>query len=471
MAWTDAVGAWPMNSNLKDMLLTTGITPGSAPSYELCKTIYTDHTLGAKIAEMPVKLAMNETRDIDVMDGPGDRVKEKFLNEWEALGCDSVIESCATLSRVYGVASVVLVAEDVDSDKPIEPKDLPSLNIAFNVLDPLNTAGSLVLNQDANAIDFLKPSQVITAAGRPYHRSRAVILMNENPVFLAYSDSAYGFIGRSVYQRILYPLKSFLSTMVANDMVARKAGLLVAKIQQPGGIADRIMAGAMGQKRELLKEGENGEVISIGENDSIESIALMNVDGSLQSSRQNIIEDIAAGAPMPSLLISAQTFAQARGDGTEDAKAVAQYVDGLRKWLRPLYDFFDTVTMYRAWTPEFYETIQNDFPEYKDISYDTAFSQWRKSFTAIWPSFLKEPESEQVEVEKVALEAVLGTFREMNGSLDPENRARMVQWVADNLNDKKKLFSSPLELDYDTLAQYTPPDPQQEAPRAPGMDF
>lgn len=471
MAELDAVAAWPVCSSLKQALEAPDLTPGSAPSYELCKTIYTSHVLGAKIAEMPIKLAMNEARDIEVTNGPGNRVKDRFTQEWEALGCDAVIESCATLSRVYGVASVVLTAEDYPTEKAIEPKDLPKLNIALNVLDPLNTAGSLVLNQDANAIDFLKPSTVITAAGQPYHKSRAVILMNENPVFLAYSDSAYGYVGRSVYQRILYPLKSFVSTMVANDMVARKAGLIVAKIKQPGSISDRVMAAAMGQKREMLKVGENGEVLSVGSEDSIESINLMNVDNSLAASRQNIIEDIAAGAPMPSLLISGQTFAQARGDGTEDAKAVAQYVDGIRRWLRPLYDFFDTICMYRAWTPEFYETIKNDFPEYAKISYETAFSQWRSSFFADWPSFLKEPESQQIEVEKVRYESVLGVFRELAPQADPENRARIFEWVQDNINDSRKLFSAPLNLDLEALAAYTPPSPTAEGPRAPGMDF
>lgn len=471
MAFTDTSGAGFFGADLQKIMNASHIVPGSSPSYELCKLIYTSHVLGAKLAEMPIELAMNEPREIEVTDGPGDRVKAKFLEEWESLGCDDNIASCATLSRVYGVASVVLVAEGVDSNEPIDPQKLPDLNIAFNVLDPLNTAGSLVLNQNANAIDFLKPSTVITAAGQPYHRSRAVILMNERPVFLDYSDSAYGYVGRSVYQRTLQPLKSFLSTMIANDVVARKAGIIVAKIKQPGSIASQLMAGAIKEKRDLLAEAENGNVLSVGENDDIHGIDLMNVDGSLTVSRQNIIEDIAAGAKMPSLLISAATFAQARGDGTEDAKAVAQYIDGIRRWLRPLYDFFDTITMYRAWTPEFYETIQNDFPEYKDVSFETAFSQWRKSFTAIWPSFLKEPESEMVEVEKVSLEALLGVFREMNGSLDPENRARLVGWISDNLNDKKKLFSSPLELDLEALAQYEPPDPMQEGPRAPGMDF
>lgn len=471
MAWTDSVGAWPMGCALKEMLEAPDLTPGSAPSYELSKTIYTSHVLGAKIAETPVKMAMNEPRHIEIMDGPGNRIKDKFISEWEALGCDAAIESCATLSRVYGVASVVITAEDYDTNIPIEPDKLPDLNIAFNVLDPLNTAGSLVLNQNANAVDFLKPGGEITAAGQVYHKSRACILMNENPVFLAYSDSAYGYVGRSVYQRILYPLKSFISTMVANDMVARKAGLIVAKIKQPGSIADNVMARAMGQKREMLKMGENGDVLSIGTDDEVSGIDLMNVDNSLATSRQNIIEDIAAGAPMPSLLISAQTFSQARGDGTEDAKAVAQYIDGIRRWLRPLYDFFDTICMYRAWDRAFYETIQNDFPEYRKVPYETAFMQWRNSFFASWPSFIKEPESDQVDVEKVKYECILGVFRELSTQMDPPNRAKLVEWVQDNLNENRKIFSSPLLLDTEELANYEPPNPREEGPRAPGMDF
>lgn len=471
MATTDAIGAWPLSSNLKQMLEAPDIAPGSPPSYELCKAIFTDHVLGAKIAQTPIEMAMNEARHIEIQNGPESRIKDKFLSEWEALGCDATIKSCATLSRVYGVCSVVLAAEDVPSNEPIKPEALPGMTIAFNVLDPLNTAGSLVLNQDANAIDFLKPTGTITAAGQPYHRSRAVVLMNEEPVFLDYSVSAFGYVGRSVYQRVLYPLKSFVSTMIANDMVARKAGLIIAKMKQPSSIADRMMAGAFAQKRELLKVGENGEVLSIGEDDDVFSIPLMNVDASLAASRQNIIDDIAAGAPMPSLLISAKSFAQARGDGTEDAKSVAQFIDGIRRWMRPLYDYFDTICMYRAWTPEFYETIQNDYPEYENVPYETAFADWRNSFFASWPSFLKEPESEQIEVEKVTFEAALGLFRELSGQVDPENRARLAEWLQDNMNSKRKLFSAPLDLDLEALAQYTPPDPGQDGPRAAGMDF
>lgn len=471
MASIDAVGAWPLGSNLKALLESDSITPGSSPSYELCKSIYTDHVLGAKIAGGPIEMAMNEARNIEIGNGPESRIKEKFLEEWDALGCDATIKSVGTLSRVYGVTSVVLVAAGKPSDEAIKPEELHKLKIAFNVLDPLNTAGSLVLNQDSNAIDFLKPTGTITAAGQPYHRSRAVVLLNEAPVFLDYSQSAFGYVGRSVYQRILYPLKSFLSTMQANDMVAKKAGLLYAKLEQPTSIANNLISKAFGQKRQLLKEGGNGDVISISINEEIGSIPLMNVDASLASSRQNIIEDIAAGAPMPSMLISSQAFAQSRGDGTEDAKAVAQYIDGIRGWLKPLYDYFDVICMYRAWSPEFYEAIQNEFPDYQGVPFERAFLEWRNSFLASWPSFLKETESEQAQAEKVMLEAVVGLYRELAGNLDPDNKAKLTEWVQDNINTKRKLFAAPLELDFEALAQYEPPQSNVEGPSAEGLGF
>lgn len=467
----DTIGSWPLSSNLKNFLLSDNIVPGSVPSYELCKTIYTEHVLGAKIAAGPVELATNEPRNIEVSKGPGNRIKDKFLEEWEALGCQSKINSCATLSRVYGVCTVGLVAEGVPCNEAIDPRDLPKMDIAFNVLDPLNTAGSLVLNQDATALDFLKPSGYVTAAGVPFHKSRTAILFNEDPVFLAYSSSAFGYVGRSVFQRVLFSLKSFLSTMITNDMVARKAGLIVAKIKQPSSIVDNLMAKSLGVKREMLKTGEVNEVLSIGEDDSVESLNLMNIDGSLTVARENIIDDIAAGAPMPSILISGKAFSQARGDGTEDAKSVAQFVDGIRRWMRPLYDFFDTVTMYRAWTPEFYESIQNEFPEYADVPYERAFMEWKNSFVWEWPSFLKEPESEAVEVEKTTFEVALGVFRELSAIVDPENRAKVAEWLQREINDKRKLFSAPLDLDFDSLAQYEPPNPTAEGPRIPGMDF
>ncbi|MCV5526602.1 hypothetical protein OFN18_31525, partial [Escherichia coli] len=83
-----------------------------------------------------------------------------------------------------------------------------------------------------------------------------------------------------------------------------------------------------------------GEVLQIGANDSIESIDLSNLEKPLDSSRNHILENIAAAADMPAIILNSETFAQGFGEGTEDARSVAVYIDNIREWLEPLYDYF-----------------------------------------------------------------------------------------------------------------------------------
>ncbi|MBS2589715.1 hypothetical protein KFY49_25420, partial [Salmonella enterica subsp. enterica serovar 1,4,[5],12:i:-] len=104
---------------------------------------------------------------------------------------------------------------------------------------------------------------------------------------LAYNPAAFGFTGRSVYQRALYPLKSFIQTMRTDDMVAVKGGLLVTKIKGPSSVVNNMMQKLSGIKRMMLKRGKTGEVLQIGESDNIESIDLSNLEKPLDSARKH----------------------------------------------------------------------------------------------------------------------------------------------------------------------------------------
>ena len=76
------------------------------------------------------------------------------------------------------------------------------------------------------------------------------------------------------------------------------------------------------------------------------------------TARKNILENIALSSDMPAKLLNNETFAEGFGEGTEDAKVVAQYIDRIRTKMQPLYDFFDRIVMYRAWNPDFYKTMK-----------------------------------------------------------------------------------------------------------------
>lgn len=479
-ASTGAFAQWyPTGSGLTTPLMqilqSDALEPGSDPSYQVCKLLRVYHPLGQKMSAGPVQMALFKERELLCPDSPEDRVIRRFKDKWKEIRAEEIIANVADLARVYGIASLAIVTDgEGPNANPAEPFDfqaLPKTKFAFNVFDPLNTAGSLVLNQVPNSFNFMQPGNIRVQA-QEYHRSRHVVLMNEQPIYLQYTTASFGYVGRSVYQRALFPLKSFIQTMQTDDLVSIKAGVIVAKIKQAGTIINNAMVRLFGLKREVIKVASNYGVISIGHEDAIESLNLQNIDGAVKMARSNILENIAVAADMPAKILNAETFAEGFGEGTEDAKNVARYIDRVRTWMQPLYDFLDRIVMYAAWDEEFYAEIQAEFPDYQGKSYSEAFFEWKKSFTATWPDLLAPDAEQRAKEDDVKLKALIATGEVLLPICDPDNRARVVEWIAGNLNDLKTIFTSPLELDYEALASYEPPAPMAalEEPK-PGRPF
>jgi hypothetical protein len=448
-----------LGNALQKFLAAADILPGDQPSYQTCKTILVYHPLGGKMTESPVKRAQSQERTIEIPGAP-DRVKDAFRKEWLRLNATRNIRNVMKLSRAYGIASIALLEPGEDMSQPPDMETLYKRKIAFNVFDPLNTAGSLVLNQDPNALDFQKHDD-IRVNGVTYHRSRTEVILHGEPIYIEYTSSAFGFVGRSVYQTVLFPLKSFINTMVTDDLVTRKAGVFIAKIKQVSSAADNLWARLTGFKRSILKEAEIGNVISVGDTDDITTLNLQNLDGAYGMARENILKNIASGSDMPATWLNNETFVKGFGEGSEDAKKEAQFIDDIREQMAPVYNWMDGIVQYRAWNPEFYKTIQAEYSEqYGGVEYAEAFYKWTEAFTAEWPSFLIEPESERAKADKVRLDALIASAEVMlaNPAIDPENKARVLEWLQDNLNALKLLFPTQLDIDFDALLEYVPPD-------------
>jgi len=458
-------------SELMQILQWENVQVGSMPSYQLCKLLWEYHPLAGKIIEKPIALALGKPRKIDIACGIEDQLKEAFEREWDRIGATNHIRDTMHLSRVYGASAIIYGSPDVPTADPIDPWDLADVqDLYFNHLDPLNLAGSLVTNQDPNAPDFQKPWQYITAAGQPYHPSRSCVVFCGTPIYLAYQGSSYSFSGRSLFLRGLYPLKSFIQTMTVDDLVSLKSGVLIAKIQQSGSIVNKLMQQATGYKRQLLQEAQNGNVLSIQPEESIESINLQNTDKAMTTARDNIIANIATASDVPAILLKDEAFVHGFGEGTEDTKAVVQYIDSIRKDMTPLFMYFDKIVQHRAWNEEFYDSLANNYPdEIGNKSYEEFFYWAQGLFKAEWPSLMEEPKSEIVRRDSEKLKAMTDVLNSLLPALDPENKARAVQWFEENINGMTELFASPMELDVDALAEYVPvapPSPMEGGGRA-----
>jgi hypothetical protein len=126
-----------------------------------------------------------------------------------------------------------------------------------------------------------------------------------------------------------------------------------------------------------------------------------------------------------------------------------------------VYRFLDRIVMHRAWNPDFVKMLKRKFPEkYGDMSYKEAFYEMANSYQAVWPSYLREPDSDQVKVDDTKMKAAISIYQILEFSLDPENKARLMQWICDAITNNKLLYSSPLTFDYKTLLKQLERDDQ-----------
>lgn len=457
---TVGLGATSIPSQLMQILAADQIQPGSDPSYELCKMIYAYHPIGGKMVDGPITMALSQEREISLESGPEELLTHAFREAWHRLGKvggDQLVANTWATAKIYGIGALVMGARGLSPAQPLPPEDWYKLDLYFNVVDPLNTAGSLVTNQDPNSPDFQKPGPVVVS-GQPYHRSNAVVAMNGQPLYILWTNSAYGFVGRSVYQRSLYPLKSFIQTMIMDDMISLKAGAIIYKAESPASFIDKVTEKFYKAKARLLKFARTGNVMTIGENEAVESLNLQNIDGAGTFARNNILKNIATGANMPASILNQETLAEGFGEGTEDAKQIARYIDRERIEMGVIYRFLDPIVQRIAWSPEFYAGIKTRIPEYKEVPYEVAFAEWTKGFRTKWPNLLVEPDSEKVKVSESVLKSATELATLILPQMDPLNKAATIGWLADIVNKSDKMFTAPLMLDMESLEAHEPHD-------------
>lgn len=444
-----------LGNALTGMMEGADIQPGDDASYQLCKTLYLYHPLGKKLVDAPIELAQSKAREIAVKGAP-DEVHEAFMTMWEQMGAESLIFNEHHTARMYGISTLVAVMEGMD---PAQPIDMAKLwqnegKLKFNVLDPLNTAGSLVLSQIPTDDDFQRPVS-IRSNGKAFHRSRWHVTMNEMPVYLAYSNAAFGFVGRSVFQRTLYPLKSFLQTMRSDDVISNKLAMIVYKAQSPGSIISDVMQALGAMKRSLIRYGRSGNVLTVGKDEEIETLDMQNVHTAGEYSRNNILKNIASGASMPAIMVNDETLVSGLADGTEDAKILSRFGEHFRLGLIPSYRYLDNFCMYMAWNPDFVKRMQTKYPDqYGKKQFADIFAGWRAAFSGVWPSLLQESESEKAKTEQVKVEAIIDLLTLLLDKVDPDNQVKILEWAAQNLSESKILLPHELDFEWDSLEEF-----------------
>ncbi|CAD6037051.1 anti-CBASS protein Acb1 family protein [Escherichia coli] len=446
-----------INSELMRILEHEGIQPGSDAHYELCKLLWQFHPLGGKLVERPIEMAMCKSRQYNVDTDPDERVVTRFRDTWERMGINEKIKNFFFISRCYGAAAIGVGTLNESCSNPLPGFGLQEDDVYINVWDPLNAAGSMVTDQNPNSPFFQEPQKTLKINGRNWHPSRTLKVFNGTPIYLEYQNSTFGFTGRSVFQRVLFPMRSYIGTMEANDLVSQKAGVLVAKTKPTGAVATGLMNVTSKIKRKFVKIAKNYGVINVAPDEGIESLNLQNIDGALNAARDNIISDIASGSDVPAILIKEEAFSKGWSDGSEDSKAISQYIDGVRQKIEPVMDFFERLVMYIAWNEDFFNGIKRDYPEIITGDYQTTFYQWKREFSAKWQELVEESPDKRRRADSKVIQQAISLYAAISPTLDPENRATLAEWVAGVTNGTQTYGDFPLIIDTEALANYIPP--------------
>lgn len=457
------------SDDLSELLDCDPIEVGTAAGYSTCKLLWEKHPLGGKLVEKPVTMALFKPRVIHVDDDPDDRISKRFTEVWDQLKITEKIRNLYFCSRCYGAAAIGIGTRSVRSDKSL-PVNPDAADIFINVFDPLNVSGSMVASQNPNSPDFQQPDAFLTVQGQRWHPSRTMKVFNGAPIYLSFQHSAFGFTGRSVFQRALFPMKAFLQTMETDGLVSEKAGLLVIKENQQTSVISGFMTLMSRVRRLFLKRAKTGGVLSVGQNDAIESLNLQNIDGAMKTARENIIASIAMSCDIPARLIQDEAFALGFSDGTEDSKAVAQYIEGVRNGMNDVFGFFEKFVQSVAWSEDFFEALKAEFPGDIDGEYTENFWRWRSSFTAKWEELTQESPQARQEAESKLVDNTAKLFTALMPVLDGDNRATLCVWVADIVNTLESTKSTPLMLDEGKIAEYEPPSMMPGAGYGAGDD-
>lgn len=454
--------AYPSDINLDR------IVPGENISYYACKWLWLFHPLANKIVEKPIKMALSLPRLYLVDNDPDGRVTRQFTDTWNALNATKKIAELFFVSRCYGAAAMGIGSTKIPSEQPLDNLfELDPGDLYINIFDPLNTSGSVVTSQDPNTRNFQAADEFLYITGSYWHPSRTTVVFNGTPIYLAYQPSTYGYTGQSVFQRIFTPMKSYLNTINTDDMISKKAGILVAKTQQNGSVITGTMEKSGFIKRMFLKIGRVGQILQIGHEDAIESLDLGNLSVSYGMARDNIIANIAAGSDVPAILLKEESFTHGFGEGTEDAKAIAHYIDLIRQELYPVVKYIENLVFYLSWTRDFYEIMKSNYPSSFPDDYLTTFYKWKDSFDSRWQPLIETSPEKQQESDARKIERAAQVVQVMAAGSDPVNRAAEIAWLAEVASNTDSYKDTPLYLDLDLLEQYNPSQEEMEQSGGP----
>lgn len=363
--------------------------------YETCKQIYRVSTIAKRVVEALVNFSMSADREITVQTAPPEAI-ERFNKMALELQQEDIIKSTLYNSRIYGVGGLFVALRNKEDDKEdYETKpcfdDADKFDFKFITLDPLNMSGTRI-EQDPLSFNFLEfiDYKVGTIAT---NKKRLLITTALKPLYLDNFSTLIPFAPPSIFNNIYELLISYDRALEDIDSLLYKAGAIVHKYPA-GSKLGGVKLDAIQQSQKILQQKNNGSIISITNDSSLENFPINSLSGLIETINK-LENSITVGInDTPASILFDRSLSNGFSDGDKDKQTEVSLVKSFQQHkLKPLYELTDYYIMLKAWDNSFINEMKEIYSELQTKSNAEIFRTWVEDFTYEFGNLFPEPES------------------------------------------------------------------------------
>lgn len=360
-------------------------------TYQQCIDIYTGWALGNRIVTSLPNFALSVNRKISFGDYPKEFI-DRFNETAENLNLRNELKQLCYNIRIFG-ASALFVNTGNDYAKPLTSDIIRTApNIRLIQATPLITSG-IKIDINPLSLTYMQPVLAMVNSTQ-VDLSRFIFVNNNEPIYQQFTESTFGYTGRSVFENMIDIIKYWNRSCIALQRIASKAGGVIVK-HRGGNIVTSFLVDSTNKFLNLIRNLSNDGVASINLGDDIE---LFNLNGTAEVSlildKFNSIIQLAL-SDTPTAILLDERLAKGFGNGEEDFKALLIAVESYRETtLKPILKRLDKIVLARAFDDDFLAQMQQKYSkDLSSLTFDELRLELERTFSYEWESLYPESEA------------------------------------------------------------------------------
>ena len=315
------------------------------------KKYYTNHPYGKRIVDYLIDMANIERSFSMGSYSEGILVfKEISLRTSQN---EAVREACKQ-ALIFGECTLYVVIESDDKElsdisKPLlYHKIKPSDKIRFLCAYPI--IANSTTEQNPLNINFMRKTN-INVNGTSVHPSRAIVLRYGMPLYLAFTNSAFQFTGRSIYQNCAGALDTLTLLDNAQTRVANQIGLIIHGFDTHGSAGSEVIGNdnlqdVIQAKAQQTNYATTNNTLAIPNADNISYLESSSAAQAVSTMRVDLLKRVSSGTSVPYQELVGESYSSNLSEGSSDFKLAQQKLTYIQNTiLKMAYDFTDKIIL------------------------------------------------------------------------------------------------------------------------------